>query len=142
MSIGATRKVGAASPSAAKIDRGTSAASNHTQFVENIDTNNNVLVRDEPNSENGQTFQRPPSPKIPPEEFKSASPNISSSIEALALSGIFEEEDTDRNNNRKVGVYNNNQSIIKDEEVERTGGSYLKHFYEKNEHLIDIDELV
>ena len=44
--------------------------------------------------------------------------------------------------NNKVNVYSSNQSIIKDEEIERTGRNYLKHFYEKNEHIVDVDEFV
>ena len=45
-------------------------------------------------------------------------------------------------NPSSVGVYDNNQSIVRDEEAEIKGRTYLKHFYEKNEHMQDIDTLV
>lgn len=142
MSIGSTRKVSSATSASSRVDNRPMSANNHSQFVENIDTTNNVLVRDERDSNPDKQYQRP-SPKTPPTDFNSATPDISTSIEALALSGIFEaENDISPNNNHKVDVYNNNQSIIKDEEIERTGRSYLKHFYEKNEHLMDVDEFV
>lgn len=141
MSIGSTRKVSSASSTSSRVDNRSLSANNHSQFVENIDTTNNVLVRDDREGGSEQQYQRP-SPKTPPTDFNSAAPDISTSIEALALSGIFEEDNTTPNNNHKVDVYNNNQSIIKDEEIERTGRSYLKHFYEKNEHIIDVDEFV
>ena len=140
MSISSTRKVSSISSSTGKTER-ANFANNRSQFIENIDTNNNVLVRDDGNNSEHQKYQSP-SPKTPSTDFNSATPDISTSIEALALSGIFEEEAKPTPNTHKVGVYNNNQTIIKDEEVERTGRNYLKHFYEKNEHFIDVDEFV
>lgn len=143
MSISSTRKVSSVSSPASKAER-TSFADNRSQFVENIDTANNVLVRDD-NDNSGGTFhqQQSYSSKNPPTDFKSATPDISTSIEALALSGIFEDDmQNNPNNNHKIGIYSNNQSIIKDEEVERTGRNYLKHFYEKNQHFVDVDEFV
>mgnify|MGYP004636759347 CR=1 FL=1 len=141
MSIGSTRKVSSAS-SVSKTDKAIYSANNHSQFVENIDTRNNVLVRDDntdrqkhSGSTGGESKQFQP-------DFTSATPDISTSIEALALSGVFDESSPPIENNNKVNVYSSNQSIIKDEEIERTGRNYLKHFYEKNEHIIDVDELV
>lgn len=141
MSIGSTRKVSSAS-SVAKTDKSVYSANNHSQFVENIDTRNNVLVRDDNSggqknsgSTGGEAKQFQP-------DFTSATPDISTSIEALALSGVFDESAPPVENNNKVNVYSSNQSIIKDEEIERTGRNYLKHFYEKNEHIVDVDEFV
>lgn len=141
MSIGSTRKVSSSTSTTSKVDRRSLYASNRSQFVENIDTTNNVSVNDESNR-NHNNQQNKNSSKQPPTDFSSATPDISNSIGAMAVSGVFENDDIIPNNNHKIGVYTNNQSIIKDEEVERTGRSYLKHFYEKNEHLIDVDELV
>ena len=143
MSITSTRRIGSATSAPSKVDNRTFVSDNSSQFVENIDTTNNVLVRDEPDGNSGQNNQML-SRRPPQTDFNSASPDISGSIEALALSGIFEEEtDTPAgHNSAKVNVYTNNQSIIKDEEIERTGRNYLKHFYEKNEHFEDIDELI
>ncbi len=139
MSIGSTRKISSGSSTASRVDKRSFEPNNHSQFVENIDTANNVLVRDD--AERQHHRQQSSQQKDPPTDFTTATPDISTSIEALALSGIL-EEDSATDNNRKVDVYSNNQSIIKDEEIERTGRSYLKHFYEKNEHLIDVDEFV
>lgn len=143
MSITSTRRIGSATSAPSKVDSRPFVSDNSSQFVENIDTTNNVLVRDEPDGNSGQNNQTP-SHRTPQTDFNSASPDISGSIEALALSGIFEEEtDTSSDHNSaKINVYTNNQSIIKDEEIERTGRNYLKHFYEKNEHFEDIDELI
>ena len=139
MSIGSTRKVSSAS-SVAKTDKSVYSANNHSQFVENIDTRNNVLVRDD--NSGGQKNSGSPggeAKQFQP-DFTSATPDISTSIEALALSGVFDESAPPVENN-KVNVYSSNQSIIK-EEIERTGRNYLKHFYEKNEHIVDVDEFV
>lgn len=143
MSIAPTRRVGS-STSAPRADKSYAAARLNSQFVEMIDTNNNVLVRDE----NNEHHQHPPFAKDsqdqkPERPIAPDTPYVASSIEALAVSGVFDEEQTEvANGNHKVGVYDNNQSIIRDEELERTGRNYLKHFYEKNEHLADIDEFV
>jgi len=45
MSISATRKVG--SSSSPRTERGYSANGKNTQFVEHIDTQNNVLIKDD-----------------------------------------------------------------------------------------------
>ena len=142
MSIGSTRKISSVSSSTSKVDRKVNA-NNHSQFVETIDTHNNVLVRDENNESSKHNHQESLPKKTPVTDYTSATPDISTSIEALALSGIFEEaKSSPPVNNQKVDIYSNNQTIIKDEEVERTGRNYLKHFYEKNEHFVDIDEFV
>ena len=142
MSISATRKVGS-STSSPRTERSYAAAHPNSQFVENIDTRNNVLVRDD--SEGGSRREE----YTPSFEEKESAPEISpstayvqNSIEALAVSGVFDTEEDPEHTSSKVGVYDNNQSIIRDEELERTGRNYLKHFYEKNEHLIDVDELI
>lgn len=140
MSISSTRRIGSATSSSSKVDRRSFEPNNHSQFVENIDTNNNVLIKNE--SDNDRENRRQPPPQQPVTDFNSASPYISTSIEALAISGMFEDEADAPPSTSKIGVYNTNQSIIKDEEVERTGRTYLKHFYEKNEHLTDVDEFV
>lgn len=142
MSISSTRRISSATSTTSKVEPRAFIADNHSQFVENIDTTNNVLVRDETNADSGQQKQ-PSARQTPQPNFNSASPNISTSIEALALSGVFDETaSAESPAPDRVSVYSNNQTIIKDEDVERTGRHYLKHFYEKNEHLEDIDELI
>lgn len=140
MSVSSSKKISSLAPPASKTGR--LLYNNRSQFVENVDTTNNVFVGSGSEESPGEK-KRNSSKKMPSTDFSSATPDISTSIKALAMSGIFEnEEEPAPEDTRKIGVYNNNQTIIKDEEVERTGRNYLKHFYEKNEHFIDVDELV
>ncbi len=141
MSIASTRTV-SSSTSAPRAERSYAAGNRKSQFVENIDTNNNVLVRDEPDNQSShKDFQKEQENSQNKKDINPSTAYVNNSIEALAVSGVFDNENT-TSINKNVNVYNNNQSIIRDEELERTGRNYLKHFYEKNEHLIDIDELI
>ena len=139
MSISSTRKVSSSASNTSRIDRRSLLANNHSQFVENIDTTNNVLVRDESNGESHKQEHQSPNNEQST-NYKSSNPNIINGIEAIASS--IAPEDQGYNQIHKIDVYSNNQSIVRDEEVEHTGRNYLKHFYEKNEHMIDVDELV
>ena len=141
MSIASTRTV-SSSTSASRTERSYAAGNRKSQFVENIDTNNNVLVRDEPDNQSShKNFSKDQDNNQNKKDITPSTAYVNNSIEALAVSGVFDNEDTTPAN-KNVNVYNNNQSIIRDEELERTGRNYLKHFYEKNEHLIDVDELI
>lgn len=143
MSISATRKV-SSSTSSPRAERAYTATQ-HSQFVENIDTRNNVLVRDDSDDNNHrQQFSQDRNKKDENTDISPSVAYVKNSIEALAVSGVFNDSDTSPSAaaEHKVSVYDNNQSIIRDEEAERTGRNYLKHFYEKNEHLIDVDELI
>lgn len=141
MSISSTRKVSSSASNTSRIDRRSLLANNHSQFVENIDTTNNVLVRDESNGGN-HDYRHQPQEDDQATNYKSSNPNILNSIEAIAASIDPEEQGYNHLQNQKVDVYSNNQSFIQDDEIEHTGRNYLKHFYEKNEHMIDVDELV
>lgn len=142
MSISATRKV-SSSTSSPRAERAYTATQ-HSQFVENIDTRNNVLVRDDSDDNNHrQQFSQDRNKKDENTDISPSVAYVKNSIEALAVSGVFNDSENEQAaTGHKVSVYDNNQSIIRDEEAERTGRNYLKHFYEKNEHLIDVDELI
>ena len=140
MSIAPARRV-SSSPATARSTRNYSAGQSE-QFVENIDTTNNILVRDDPNHDHHQQRQNYPQPDAEEKsEFTPSAGYINNTLEALAASGVF-EEDPGLSNSSKVNVYGSNQSIIKDEELERTGRRYLKHFYEKNTPMEEVDELI
>jgi len=139
MSIGSTRKI-TTGASTSKVSRNSLLPNNHSQFVENIDTNNNVLVRDE-NNHQPDNNQHSPQKQNQSSDFNSNTLDASTNVDTLIMSGLLEESSPLGINN-KVDVYINNQSIVKDQEVERTGRNYLKHFYEKNSPPIDVDELV
>lgn len=141
MTVGATRKVSSYSSTSSKVGNFRMPADNHSQFVENIDTNNNVLVRDDDTNRDGHS-SNPRQQNEEFKEFKQLTPPISVGAGVLTMNIIDESDESPQNRNLKVDVYTNNQAIIKDEEVERTGRSYLKHFYEKNEVPADVDELI
>lgn len=140
MSISSTRKISSNSPTSSRVDRSYFVANNVPHSVENIDTTNNVLVKDE-NERNGGKQGQQRKQQEQSTNYKTATPDVINSIEAIA-SSVPPEEQNNINNMHKVDVYSNNQSIIHDQDVEHTGRSYLKHFYEKNEHMQDIDTLV
>lgn len=141
MSIAPARRVSSSSPSV-KIEKNYGTGSQNEQFVEVIDTNNNVLIRDESNPEHHTPFYQKPRQ----EEQKDITPSVAyvaNSIEAMDETGNETPAEYQASENSdKVGVYDNNQSIIKDEELDRTGRNYLKHFYEKNEYLQEVDKLI
>lgn len=143
MSISATRKVGS-STSSPRTERGYSANGKDSQFIEHIDTQNNVLVRDDTTEHHQHDNYYPPEQQEEKENnnFSPSKAYVPNTINAIAASGILDNHIENNHTTHKVGVYDNNQAIIKDEELERTGRNYLKHFYEKNEHLIDVDKLV
>ncbi|MBE6452535.1 MAG: hypothetical protein E7012_03485 [Alphaproteobacteria bacterium] len=141
MSISATRKVG--SSSSPRTERGYSANGKNTQFVEHIDTQNNVLIKDDSgNHSSHDNYYHQEDKENSKTEISPTSAYVHNNINALAASGALENIEDNTHSVHKVGVYDNNQSIIRDEELERTGRNYLKHFYEKNEHLIDVDKLI
>lgn len=69
---------------------------------------------------------------------------IPNALEALAASGVYDDvpDEAPNSGSRKIGVYDNNQSIIRDPGSEQLSHSYLKHFYERNEIIEEVDELV
>ncbi len=146
MSITSTRKVSGSPNAPSKADyyrRGGDGES----FVENIDTTNSVLVKDN-DPDNRKNRQDSPFKKS---EEKNKRPEISSSqtyipnaIEALTASGVYDDVPlSDKNaGHHNIGVYDNNQSMVKDKAQEQFSHSYLKHFYERNEIIEEVDELV
>lgn len=141
MSIAPTRRV-SGSTTARRIEKNYAVGSAGEQFVELIDTNNNVLVRDESNDHGSPKKKFTPVEEKRGQEVSTAPTYVSSAIEALAASGVYDEPEDTPDSSQKVGVYDNNQAIIKDEEIDRTGQNYLKHFYEKNEIIAEVDELI
>ncbi len=116
------------------------SANFRSKLVEDVDTRNNVLARDGGDENDTEDFNSSRRQRDKDSAFDS---RLSTSIDALTMSGIIESQD--ENNvvsNQRLNVYNNNQTIVKDEDVERIGRNYLKHFYEKNEPIVDVDKLV
>ncbi len=143
MSISSTRKV---SNTSAPVSRNYGASGTGKSFVEIIDTNNNIAVRDETQEQRGSNRREYEKPESEDQstDLSVKSSYIPSAIEALAASGVYNSQENENvpNSTHKVNIYGNNQSIIKDEEAEQKGHSYLKHFYEKNEVIEEVDELI
>lgn len=134
MTVSSTSKVGN-SPG-----RVMYARNSQSQLVEDIDTRNNVLVRDDPSDNSPDDYRNP---RRRADDGNAFEGELSTSIDALTMSGIIENQDEDASvTNQKLNVYNNNQSMMRDEDVERIGRDYLKHFYEKNEPISDVNKLV
>lgn len=134
MAVSSTQKIGSSHGGRVYV------SNSRSQLVENIDTSNNVLVRDDTSGENTNDFT---SSKRKNDDSEAFNHELSTSIDALTMSGIIESQDeSNTESNHRVNVYNNNQTIVKDDDVERIGRDYLKHFYEKNEPIVDVDELV
>lgn len=144
MPISSTRKV-ASSPtvSSRKPERSYIVGSEGEPFVEMIDTTNNVSVREDLREDKGgnkQAFEKEETPQNK-QELTASTTYIPSAIEALTASGVYEDTSHLASNRpSKVGVYDNNQSIIKEDKAERHGHNYLKHFYEKNTPIEEVDE--
>lgn len=144
MSITPTRKVSGTAAAPRRSDRYVSGVEGHP-FVEIIDTTNNVSIKDESHDENEsrkQAFDKKDQENDKGSLLSNAA-YIPSAIEALTASGVYESADASvMQLPSKIGVYGNNQSIIKEDKEEQSGHSYLKHFYEKNEVVEEVDELV
>ncbi len=142
MSIAPTRKVsGSASPTR-RVERGYAHGEGGEPFVEMVDTQNNVSIRDDVRDNEGRSKQSytPNEEKEDKPQISSGTAYIPSAIEALSASGVYDQPQPD-NRHLKVGVYDNNQSIIQEDSKERSGQNYLKHLYEKNAVVEEVDEL-
>ena len=143
MSVTSTRRVSASTVSGSRASR--YYAEGADAFVEHIDTANSVAVKDDKERENNHQQQQKFTENNDIEQDKgiNSSPTyVTSAIEALAASGVYDIPIETQKNPSSVGVYDNNQSIVRDEEAEIKGRTYLKHFYEKNEILQEIDKLI
>ena len=147
MSITSTRKVSGSPSPARHPERRYLLGIQGNSFVENIDTTNNVSINDDSankHNDSGQSFSEKDKEKEK-KNISSSSAYVASAIEALAASGVYESMTSTLSSHsalHKVGVYDNNQSIFKNEHEERNGHPYLKHFYEKNEVVEEVDEFV
>lgn len=146
--ISSTRKV-SSSPSsspARRTERKYGAGSEGHPFVEVIDTTNNVLVREDSTEDHKQ--QQNPFEQDKSDSKQAAPGNkpttyIPGAIAALAASGVYEQQaETAKTQNHKVNVYDNNQSMLQEDEDNSYDNPYLKHLYEKNEVIEEVDEFV
>ncbi len=145
MSVSATSKVSSSSSPLKRTERRYGTGAEGNPFVENIDTTNNVLVRDESGEDRQQKSAYDNQEKETKRDSISASPTFVSSaaIEALSASGVYEISDEAVDSaHHKVNVYDNNKAIIGDDNDNAADNPYLKHLYEKNKILEEVDEFV
>lgn len=143
MSISSTRKV-SGSPSAAKKTEYANRGGHGSQFVEVIDTANSISVNNRSDNDQKQQQNNPQrqDEEKSQKDLAAASNYIPNALEALAASGVYDDAENNVSSGRKIGVYDNNQSIIHGDQQEKISHSYLKHFYERNEIIEEVDELV
>ena len=144
MNVSSTRKVSSSSSPIKRTERHYAPGAEGHPFVEVVDTTNNALVRDESDE---YKRQQPPFERQDDEKQGSISSGkayvSSGAIEALSASGVYETEEPSPNyQNRQVNVYDNNQAIVEDENDNAADNPYLKHLYEKNKILEEVDEFV
>ncbi len=145
MNVSSTRKVSSSSSPIKRTERHYAPGAEGHPFVENIDTRNNVLVRDESEEQNKKNSAFEQKEKEDKQSGISSSQAYvsASAIEALSASGVYDESEPTQNyRNKQVNVYDNNQAMVKDERDYSADNPYLKHLYEKNKILKDVDEFV
>ncbi len=145
MSISATRRV-TGSP---RTDRNYTVSRGHGEsFVENVDTSNNVFINDDVRNDDNRKQNSKQKFQDETRQEKNASSASSTAyvpnaIEAIASSNLYEElAENPYRSSQNVGVYDNNQSYVKEDANDKLPQSYLKHFYENNQPPEEIDELV
>jgi len=146
MSVSSTSKVSGSSSPLKRTERHYGVGTEGNPFVETIDTTNNVLIRDDAgeNRQQQSAYEREDKEEKPNGISASQTYVSSGALEALSASGVYDIPETPINTqHHKVNVYDNNQAIIGDDNDNTVDNPYhLKHLYEKNEILEEIDELI
>ena len=147
MSITSTRKVSGSQGSPTRPEY-TRRGGEGESFVENVDTNNNVWVNNNADNERehqqNSNFRKKEKKDNKKEISSTGKTYIPNAIEALTASGVYDDASSSPHieGRNKIGVYHSNQSIVTEEKKEQYSHQYLKHFYERNEIIEEIDELV
>lgn len=147
MNVSSTRKVSTSLSTSRSVER-KYGSGNSQSFVEIIDTSNNVAVRDEGGGYSGgqQNYHSSREDEAEVVAVPAGSgAYVSGSIQALGASGVLDFDDSDVNagdQNRRVNIYDNNQTISSRQTEEKLENPYFKYFYETNDILEDLDELV
>lgn len=145
MSVSSTRRVSSTASYGASVKGAYEAAQGHQSFVETIDTSNNVTISDESHSGHAKSYQD----KEQTEdsfEIQTSSQNdvLNSNLKSGRRLGPLLDNDEDLpqpSSQQSATIYGNNQ-VISHPEEEKIDNPYLKHLYEKNEIIEDVDEFV
>ncbi|MDD4556544.1 MAG: hypothetical protein PHE89_04375 [Alphaproteobacteria bacterium] len=146
MSITSTSKVSGGSSLKSGNIRNARANNRRDEEIESVETADAVSADVGIQKENEQSFDTFHKEKQhKQEELKddkvTYAPQATLALTTLEALEVFEETNQDTptpNTNSKVGVYGNNQQIIRKER--NPNDNYAKHFFEKNEIIEEVDE--
>jgi len=149
MSVTSTRRVSTSLSYSNSVRGSYDVAGGKQSFVETIDTANNVVVDDEANARGNSSFSRD---FISEEEFSETMSEVELREEhhdnklksTVNVSPLLDNDDVKASiaQNSSVSIYGTNQAISSMEKEERLDNPYLKYFYENNEIIEAVDELV
>ena len=118
-----------------------------------VDTNNSVSVDDENSAKGSENFFSQSNSdnnnhdenmtNVFADDVDETENSVVSSLGMLGAAGLFDTEDVDVSihQNRSVNIYGNNQAISNKDD-DRLSNPYFKYFYENNQVIEDVDELV
>ena len=144
MTVTSTRRVSTSLSYSSSVRGGYEAAQGSQSFVENIDTSNNVSIQNENDSEGRKYYQRAQDETGEQENFNAeASQPIDNGIKTSQNYSPLIDNDDDVGviQNQNVGIYVVNQEKSKPE-TDRRDNPYVKHLYEHNEIVDEVDEFV
>ena len=141
MSVTSTRRVSGIYGSTIKTSY--AAAQGRHSFVEDIDTTNNVLISDESDSSSYKQQEKSQSDENFEEHYEAdnAADNYLSPSKNLAPLLDNDDELASEMPKKNIDIYGANQEISA-QQGERLDNPYIKHLYEKNEVIEDVDEFV
>ena len=143
MSVTSTRRVSTSLSYSSSVRGGYEAAQGSQSFVENIDTSNNVSVQNE-NEAGGRKFYQRSSDENETEQFQAeTSAPIDNGLKTTRSYAplLDNDEDVAVVQNKSVGVYGENQEKSA-QSPDRRDNPYVKHLYEHNEIVDEVDEFI
>ncbi|MBQ8464851.1 MAG: hypothetical protein IJ545_02450 [Alphaproteobacteria bacterium] len=142
MSVSSTRRVSSSLSYNSSVKGGYEAAQGSQSFIENIDTSNNVSVQNE-NGAQGRKFYQRQQDDNQSEEFQPENEAVDNGINlSHQCSPLFDNDsDTTIVQSKNVGIYEDNQEKS-NQTPERRENPYVKHLYEHNENIEEVDEFI
>lgn len=140
MSVTSTRRVSGAYRSTVS---GTyTATQGQHSFVENIDTTNNVLIAEDSESQHYKQFEKSQeNDSSDVFEDQDVLDNHLKTSQNLSPLIDNDEEVASVASGKNIGIYGNNQEMSASRQ-EKIDNPYIKHLYESNELIEDIDEFI
>ena len=142
MSVSSTRRVSSSLSYNSSVKGGYEAAQGSQSFIENIDTSNNVSVQNE-NGARGRKFYQRQQDDNQSEEFQPENESVDNGINLSHQCPPLFDNDSDTTivQSKNVGIYEDNQEKS-NQTPERRENPYVKHLYEHNENIEEVDEFI